>query len=148
MRRAARPAPACASKTTSASRPALPVRSWRRGHSLKQKNSACKWPLPKGRRICAATNVLTRWRSIDSGARVAARTIIIATGAEYRGLPIENIASFNGAGVYYLATPMEAQLCKGEKVIIVGGGNSAGQAAVFLAQNGSHVIMLVRSGGL
>src|SRR5438105_4502623 len=85
---------------------------------------------------------------IDSGARVAARTIIIATGAEYRGLPIENIASFNGAGVYYLATPMEAQLCKGEKVIIVGGGNSAGQAAVFLAQNGSHVIMLVRSGGL
>ena len=85
---------------------------------------------------------------IDNGARVAARTVIIATGAEYRGLPIENLSSFNGVGVYYLATPMEAALCKGEKVIIVGGGNSAGQAAVFLAQNGSHVIMLVRSGGL
>jgi thioredoxin reductase (NADPH) len=85
---------------------------------------------------------------IDNGARVAARTIIIATGAEYRGLPIENLASFNGVGVYYLATPMEAQLCKGESVIVVGGGNSAGQAAVFLAQNGSRVIMLVRSGGL
>jgi thioredoxin reductase (NADPH) len=85
---------------------------------------------------------------IDDGARVAARTVIIATGAEYRGLPIENLASFNGAGVYYLATAMEAQLCKGEGVMVVGGGNSAGQAAVFLAQNGIDVTMLVRSGGL
>ena len=85
---------------------------------------------------------------IDNGTRVAARTVLIATGAEYRGLPIENLASFNGAGVYYVATPMEAQLCKGETVIIVGGGNSAGQAAVYLAQNGSRVIILVRAGGL
>ncbi|HYS54346.1 MAG TPA: FAD-dependent oxidoreductase [Thermoanaerobaculia bacterium] len=85
---------------------------------------------------------------IENGARVTARTIIIATGAEYRGLPIENLASFNSAGVYYIATPMEAQLCKGEKVIIVGGGNSAGQAAVFLAGHASRAIMLVRSGGL
>ena len=85
---------------------------------------------------------------IDNGARITARTVIIATGAEYRGLPIENLSSFNGAGVYYLATPMEAQLCKGETVMIVGGGNSAGQAAVYLAGNGSRVIMLVRSGGL
>src|SRR5207248_7357807 len=85
---------------------------------------------------------------IDNGTRVVARTVILATGAEYRGLPIENLASFNGAGVYYLASPMEAQLCKDETVIIVGGGNSAGQAAVFLAERGSRVIMLVRSGGL
>ena len=85
---------------------------------------------------------------IDNGTRVTARTVVIATGAEYRGLPIENLASFNGAGVYYVATPMEAQLCKGETVIIVGGGNSAGQAAVYLAQNGSRVIILVRAGGL
>ena len=85
---------------------------------------------------------------IDSGARVAARTVIIATGAEYRGLPIENLARFNGAGVYYLATPMEAQLCKGEKVIVVGGGNSAGQAAVFLAQSGIEVDMVIRADGL
>jgi thioredoxin reductase (NADPH) len=85
---------------------------------------------------------------IENATRVAARTVIIATGAEYRGLPIENVASFNGAGVYYLATPMEAQLCKGEDVIVVGGGNSAGQAAVFLAQHARKVIMLVRSGGL
>jgi thioredoxin reductase (NADPH) len=85
---------------------------------------------------------------IDNGTRVMARTVILATGAEYRGLPIENLASFNGAGVYYLATPMEAQMCKGEDVIIVGGGNSAGQAAVYLADKASRVIMLVRSGGL
>jgi len=85
---------------------------------------------------------------IDGAARIAARTIIIASGAEYRGLPIENLAAFNGAGVYYIATQMEAQLCKGEPVIIVGGGNSAGQAAVFLAQNGGRVIMVVRGGGL
>jgi thioredoxin reductase (NADPH) len=85
---------------------------------------------------------------IESGTRVMARTVILATGAEYRGLPIENLASFNGAGVYYLATPMEAQMCKGEDVIIVGGGNSAGQAAVYLADKARRVIMLVRSGGL
>jgi thioredoxin reductase (NADPH) len=85
---------------------------------------------------------------IDNGTRVMARTVVLATGATYRGLPIDNLASFNGAGVYYLATPMEAQMCKGQDVIIVGGGNSAGQAAVFLAGHASRVIMLVRSGGL
>jgi thioredoxin reductase (NADPH) len=85
---------------------------------------------------------------IGNGTRVTARTIIIATGAEYRGLPIENLSKFNNAGVYYLATPMELQLCKDEKVMVVGGGNSAGQAAVFLAQNGIDVTMLVRGAGL
>ena len=85
---------------------------------------------------------------IGSTTRVMARTVLLATGAEYRGLPIENLASFNGAGVYYLATPMEAQLCRGEDVVIVGGGNSAGQAAVYLAGKAKRVIMLVRSGGL
>jgi thioredoxin reductase (NADPH) len=85
---------------------------------------------------------------IDKGTRLHARTIIIATGAEYRGLPIENLAKFNGAGVYYFATPMEAQLCKGETVMIVGGGNSAGQAAVYLAERANRVIMLVRKGEL
>ncbi|PYQ29786.1 MAG: pyridine nucleotide-disulfide oxidoreductase [Acidobacteria bacterium] len=85
---------------------------------------------------------------IDDGTRVTARTIIIATGAEYRSLPIENLSRFNGAGVYYLATPMEAQLCKGEKVLIAGGGNSAGQAAVYLADKSGGVIMVVRKGEL
>jgi thioredoxin reductase (NADPH) len=85
---------------------------------------------------------------IDNGTRVMARTVILATGAEYRGLPIDNLASFNGAGVYYLATRMEAQMCKDQDVVIVGGGNSAGQAAVYLADTARRVIMIVRSGGL
>ncbi len=86
--------------------------------------------------------------AIDDGTRVTARTIVIATGAQYRSLPIENLSRFNGAGVYYLATPMEAQLCKDEKVMIVGGGNSAGQAAVYLAAKTRGVVMLVRKGEL
>ena len=85
---------------------------------------------------------------IDDGPRVPARTVIIATGAEYRKPPLENLSRFEGAGVYYGATFMEAQLCAGEEVIVVGGGNSAGQAAVFLAQTARRVHMLVRSGGL
>ena len=83
-----------------------------------------------------------------SGARIPARTIVIATGAEYRRPPCKNLSRFEGAGVYYGATFVEAQLCNGEEVIVVGGGNSAGQAAVFLAETTNHVHMLVRSAGL
>ncbi len=85
---------------------------------------------------------------IDNGPRVPARTIIIATGAEYRRLSLENPSQFEGAGVYYGATFLEAQLCRDEEVVVVGGGNSAGQAAVFLAQTARHVHLLVRSDGL
>jgi thioredoxin reductase (NADPH) len=84
----------------------------------------------------------------ENGQSVMARTVIIATGAEYRKLAIENLSNFEHAGVYYGATFMEAQLCIGEEVIVVGGGNSAGQAAVFLAQTSRHVHLLVRSSGL
>ena len=84
---------------------------------------------------------------IDHGPRVPARAVIIATGAEYRRLALENLSQFEGAGVYYGATFVEAQVCGGEEVIVVGGGNSAGQAAVFLAQTARRVHMLVRSGG-
>ncbi|MEN3333763.1 MAG: thioredoxin reductase [Blastocatellia bacterium] len=85
---------------------------------------------------------------IDNGPRVPARTIIIATGAEYRRLALENLSQFEGAGVHYGATFVESQLCRGEEVIVVGGGNSAGQAAVFLAQTARRVHLLVRSDGL
>ena len=85
---------------------------------------------------------------VESGARISARTVVIATGAQYRRLPLENLSRFEGAGVYYGATFVEAQLCGGEEVIVVGGGNSAGQAAVFLAQTTKRVHMLVRSTGL
>jgi thioredoxin reductase (NADPH) len=86
--------------------------------------------------------------AIDGGPAVPARAVIIATGAEYRRLPLENLSQFEGSGVYYGATFIEAQLCGGDEVIVVGGGNSAGQAAVFLAQTAKRVHMLVRSGGL
>jgi thioredoxin reductase (NADPH) len=85
---------------------------------------------------------------VENGARIPARTIVIAAGAEYRRPPCKNLLRFEGAGVYYGATFVEAQLCGGEEVIVVGGGNSAGQAAVFLAQTAKHVHMLVRSTGL
>ena len=85
---------------------------------------------------------------VDKGPGVPARTIILATGAEYRKLALYNLSQFEGAGVYYAATFMEAQLCRGEEVVVVGGGNSAGQAAVFLAQTAARVHVLVRSGGL
>jgi len=85
---------------------------------------------------------------MENGARVPARTVIIATGAEYRTLPVADLARFNGAGVYYAATALESQLCRGEDVIVVGGGNSAGQAAVFLAGVARRVFMVVRADGL
>ncbi len=85
---------------------------------------------------------------IDGGQRIKARTVIIATGAEYRRLDLPNLDQFEGSGIYYGATFIEAQLCGDEEVIVVGGGNSAGQAAVFLAQTAKHVHMLIRSGGL
>jgi thioredoxin reductase (NADPH) len=85
---------------------------------------------------------------MDDGARVAARAVIIATGAEYRKPALDNLSQFEGAGVYYGATPMERQLCGGEEVIVVGGGNSAGQAAVFLAERAKRVQILVRGDGL
>ena len=85
---------------------------------------------------------------LENGTRISTRTILIATGAQYRKLPLENLSRFEGAGVYYGATFVEAQLCGGEEVIVVGGGNSAGQAAVFLAQTAKRVYMLVRSNSL
>jgi thioredoxin reductase (NADPH) len=84
----------------------------------------------------------------DAGQTLPARTVIIASGAQYRKPSLENLSRFEGAGVYYSATFMESQLCSGEEVIVVGGGNSAGQAAVFLAQAATRVYMFVRSSGL
>ena len=85
---------------------------------------------------------------LDDNLSVLARTVIIATGAAYRKPGIDNLSRFENVGVYYGATFMEAQLCRGEEVVVVGGGNSAGQAAVFLAQTAKRVHILVRTGGL
>jgi thioredoxin reductase (NADPH) len=86
--------------------------------------------------------------STEGGQGISARTVIIASGAQYRKPSLENLSQFEGAGVYYSATFMESQLCGGEEVVVVGGGNSAGQAAVFLAQSAPRVDMFVRSSGL
>ena len=85
---------------------------------------------------------------VENGVRIPARTVVISTGAAYRKPQCEKLPRFEGAGVYYAATPMEAQLCQGEEVIVIGGGNSAGQAAVFLAERARRVHMLIRSASL
>jgi len=82
------------------------------------------------------------------GQQLRARTIIVASGASYRKPPIEELSRFEGTGVYYAATFMEAQLVRSEPAVIIGGANSAGQAAVFLSQTASRVHMLVRADGL
>lgn len=86
--------------------------------------------------------------SIDGGRSVSARAVVIATGARYRRPALSNLAAYEGAGVYYGATFLEAQLCGDEDVIVVGGGNSAGQAAVFLSESARHVHVLVRAAQL
>ena len=85
---------------------------------------------------------------MDDESVLLARTIVIATGARYNKPPVPNLDRFVDRGVHYGATHLEAQLCDGEEVIVVGGGNSAGQAAVFLSQNARKVYMLVRSADL
>lgn len=86
--------------------------------------------------------------TLDDGQQISGRTIVLATGAQYNKPAIENLDAFTGKGIYYDATLMEAQSCAGEQVIVIGGGNSAGQAAVFLSQNTSGVHMFVRSNSL
>jgi thioredoxin reductase (NADPH) len=82
---------------------------------------------------------------LEDGASLMGRTIIIATGAEYRKPALENLEAFEGRGIFYGATFIESQICGDNEVAVVGGGNSAGQAAVFLSQTARHVHMLVRS---
>jgi thioredoxin reductase (NADPH) len=85
---------------------------------------------------------------LASGDVVRARAIVIASGVRYRKPELENRSAFEGVGIYYAATPIESQICSGEEIIVVGGDNSAGQAAVFLAENAKHVHVLVRGNGL
>jgi thioredoxin reductase (NADPH) len=85
---------------------------------------------------------------LEGGQRLHTHAIVVATGAQYRRPPIPNLERFEGAGIYYGATFIESQICGGDEVIVVGGGNSAGQAAVFLSQSCRHVHVLVRGKGL
>jgi thioredoxin reductase (NADPH) len=85
---------------------------------------------------------------LGDGRRVRARTVVVATGARYRRPEIADLERFEGRGVSYWASPVEARLCRDENVALVGGGNSAGQAAVFLATHARHVRLFVRGPGL
>jgi thioredoxin reductase (NADPH) len=84
----------------------------------------------------------------ECGRTLRARSIVVASGARYRRPEIENLAAFEGKGVWYWASPIEAKLCAGQDVVLVGGGNSAGQAAVFLSAHARRVYMIIRGGGL
>ncbi len=86
--------------------------------------------------------------TLEGGGSLPARAVIVATGARYRKLDVLDCERFEGSGIHYAATGMEAKLCGGEEVVVVGGGNSAGQAAVFLSRNVAHVHIIVRASGL
>lgn len=86
--------------------------------------------------------------ALDDGASLQARAVVVATGARYRKLDLPNYDALENKGIYYAATAMEAGLCARQEVVVVGGGNSAGQAAVYLARSAAHVHMLVRGPGL
>ena len=85
---------------------------------------------------------------VDGGERIQARAVVVASGAKYRRPSIADLADFEGRGIWYWASPNEARLCAGEEVVLVGGGNSAGQGAVFLSAHAAKVRMMVRGPSL
>ncbi len=102
-------------------------------------------PAPIAQLDCGSPTHLLR---LVDGRRVEARSVVVASGAAYRRPDIPNLARFDGRGVSYWASPIEAKLVAGKEVALVGGGNSAGQAAVFLASSASRVHMMIRGEGL
>ncbi|HLZ97942.1 MAG TPA: FAD-dependent oxidoreductase [Steroidobacteraceae bacterium] len=86
--------------------------------------------------------------TFDNVQRVRAKAVVVATGVQYRRLPLDRLVDFEGAGIYYAATEMEARYCKGTEAVIIGGGNSAGQAAMFLSRSARCVRVLVRGSSL
>ncbi|MGQ0585363.1 MAG: FAD-dependent oxidoreductase [Reyranella sp.] len=105
-------------------------------------------PLTVARLDCSGGLKRPMVLEMDDGWRVQARTVVIASGARYRKLGLPNLERFQNRGIWYWASPIEAKLCANAEVVIVGGGNSAGQAAVFLAAHAAKVWILVRGEGL
>jgi thioredoxin reductase (NADPH) len=93
-----------------------------------------------GLRVEGSFNVIV----LGDGSEIPARAVIVASGARYRRLPVEDLERFEGAGVYYAATDLEARVCDGAPVLVIGGGNSAGQAAIYLAQSNCAVTIAIR----
>ena len=117
-----------------------------RGRSGAQVRGAHRVALPRRCRSSPATDATpSAWRTITRSSR---RTVLIATGAQYRRLPVEGLSDYEGVSVFYAAGPPEAQLCGASRVGVVGGGNSAGQAAVWLARGGALVTLLHRRADL
>src|SRR5260370_16525690 len=100
------------------------------------------------RAVALSSRLDTHHVRFEDGELVSARSVIIATGARYNRLQLDRLSEFEGVGVYYAATQMEAQACAGGPVVVVGGGNSAGQAALFLAETSTHVRIVIRSASL
>ena len=102
------------------------------------------------RRVTKLEQLEDRWfcATFDGGQRVRARAVVVATGVQYRRLPLDRLAALEGAGAYYAATEIEARYCKGSEAIIIGGGNSAGQAAMYLSRSAKCVRLLVRGQSL
>ena len=144
---AARRARAPASRTTSASPWASPARIWQAARFSRPRSSGRIWRWPGWRRDWPAATGGCASRAPTAGS-VQGNAVVVATGAAYRKLTVPELGRFEGNGVYYGATRVEAQLCDGEEIVVVGGGNSAGQAAVFLSGIARHVHLLVRGAGL
>jgi thioredoxin reductase (NADPH) len=102
-------------------------------------------PAPAARLICDTYPLQVE---TAEGQRIKARTVVLSCGARYRRPPLANIKQFEGKGIYYWASPIEARLCASEEIVLVGGGNSAGQAAVFLSGFAKKVHMVIRGNGL
>ena len=117
-----------------------------RGFTQAQKFGARMLIPMETRRLECNANPMTL--HLGDGRAVSARTVVIATGARYRRPECSNLMAMEGRGVWYWASPVEAKMCAGQEVVLVGGGNSAGQAAVFLAGHAKKVWMLVRGPGL
>ena len=146
-RSAGRPEPRRGSRTTSAFRPGSP------GSELS--NRAIVQAEKFGVRLTLAAEAVSLCSepgrhviTLDDGSTIGARSIIVATGAHYKRLPLDRIHDFEGVGVYYAATAVEAQACVAREVAVVGGGNSAGQAALYLAETCATVHLMVRRDGL
>lgn len=86
--------------------------------------------------------------TLEDGDTICARSVLVATGVQYRRLPIDRLEEFEGAGIYYAATDMEARFCRNSEAVVIGGGNSAGQAAMYLSRSARHIHLLVRGSGL
>ena len=120
------------------------------GPTTRPRNSASRWPFPtRWQGSKAAPAGASHWiLRLINGESAKARAVVIASGARYRRLAVDNLADFEGSSVHYWASPLEARLCAGQEVALVGGGNSAGQAAVYLSGRASKVWVLVRGPSL